>query len=419
MDQPGEDLIRQIETAKLVGEMFIFSADLPPSLSPRVFADLLNHYARQVTVGNAAAFARFLGLDYLMVRALRYGVNRPTLNAFVTLLHRLELSVKEFFDGKESEIELPDRREFSLPPRISEARELMQAALTDPACPSISELSGRIGYKDEGNFRQASPELCKEISARNRRVRKYDHQAHLSLYDAQTLREKLVAALQENPAPSLRQIAEGLGYKSSSSLRVRYPDLCSALIERRQAYLKEWKESLEEKLKAVLTEEPPPTLRAIASRLGMKNESAIVYHFPDLTKAIADRYREYRKNCREQARLALESALTEVPPPSVRQIARNTRHSLTRLYTDFPDLCRQVAANRIEHLHQRSLARKEKRKAEIKQVVLSLNAQGIFPSSRQIVQSPLGKNILRADWARKYYEELLGEIALGDKAERS
>src|SRR5262245_977919 len=41
-------------------------------------------------------------------------------------------------------------------------------------CPSASELSSRIGYKSEGTLRYAAPESCKEISARNRQVRKCD-----------------------------------------------------------------------------------------------------------------------------------------------------------------------------------------------------------------------------------------------------
>jgi TniQ len=417
-DQPEEDLIQRIEKARIVGEMLTISADLPSSLSPRDFADLLNRYARQVTDGNAAAFARFLGFDYLMVRALRYGLNRPMLDVFVTLILRLGLSVKEFLDGKETKIELPNRREYQLPPRTLEARELMQAAVMDPSCPSVSELSGRIGYKNEGNLRQADPELCKEISARNRRVRKYDPQAHKSFYGDQTLREKLSVALLENPAPSLKQIAEDLGYKFPSSLKSRCPDLCYALMERRQTYLKEWKGELEEKLKAVLSEEPPPTLRAIVSRLGMRNEGAITYHFPDLAKTITDRHREYRKNCREKAKLTLESALTEVPPHSIHQIARNTKFSLTGLYRHYPDLCHRVAANRIDYLHQRSQARREKDKAKIKQAVLGLAAQGIFPSAGQIVQLPICKNMLRPKWAREYHEELLREITTADKAEK-
>jgi hypothetical protein len=77
------------------------------------------------------------------------------------------------------------------------------------------------------------------------------------------LREKLTAALDENPAPTLARITEGLGYKDQSSLRDRRPDLYYALRERRQVCLKERKESLERTLKAALIEEPPPTIKTI------------------------------------------------------------------------------------------------------------------------------------------------------------
>lgn len=375
MEQPWEESIQRLEKAQLVGEMLTLSPKLPPSLSPRDFADHLNRHIRQITVGNAAGFARFIEIDYLVLRALRYGVNRPVLDVFITLLLGLQLSVKDFLDGKQSGIEPPDRREFILPRSLPRVKELMQAALIDPVCPSVSELSSRIGYQDQGNFRQADPEMCKRISARNRKVRTYDPLAHRQLYDDQTLREKLSAACQENPAPSLQQIAKRLGYKYPSTLHARCPDLYNALIERRRTYLKERNESVKRQLTSVLTEEPPPSLRKIAARLGHKSESRVSYQFPELAKAIADRYRGYWKNGRDQAKLALEAALTECPPPSVRQIARDTARSLSSLYRHYPELCRQVAANRIQYLHTRSVTSKERRKAEIKREALNLAEQ--------------------------------------------
>jgi hypothetical protein len=252
---------------------------------------------------------------------------------------------------------------------------MMRAALTDPVCPAVSELSNRIDYQNQGNFRQADPEMCKQISARNRQVRTYDPLAHRQFYDDQTLREKLSATCQENPAPSLRQIAKRLGYKYPSTLHARCPDLYHALIERRRAYLKERNESVKRQLSAVLTEEPPPSLRTIAARLGHKSESRVSYQFPELATAIADMYRKYWKDGREQAKSALEAALTEFPPPSVRQIARDTARSLSSLYRHYPELCRQVAANRIQYLHTRSVTSKERRKAEIKREALNLDEQ--------------------------------------------
>lgn len=408
--EPPSALVR----ASLVGELLATPTNLLPPLSSRLFADLLDHYARQVTAGNVAAFARFLGFDYLMTRALRYGANRPMLHVLITLLERLELSVLEFFSGQPTGIALPDQREYQMPDRLAAAQALMQTAATDPSCPSVNELSRRLGYKHAGNFRQANPELCKEIAERNRRVRTYDPLAHQSLYDEQTLREKLSAALLLHPAPALKQIAEELGYQAISSLRVRCPDLYQALRQRRNTYLQERKAALAEALQAILQEEPPPTLRAVTQRLELKSESCIVYQFPALAKAITQRYRDHQSAHKESIRQALEAALTAAPPLSVRQIARNTQASLSRLYDYFPDLCRQVAARRIEYLRQRSLGRKERFKAALKQLVTELAEQGIFPSRKHISQSALGPNILRSDWACAYYEELLREIPLAE-----
>jgi hypothetical protein len=109
-----------------------------------------------------------------------------------------------------------------------------------------------------------------------------------------------------------------------------------------------------------------PAIKAIATRLGLKTTGAIHHNFPELERAIADRARAYWEAGLKRAQLALESALTEVPPPSVPEVARNTNHGVGKLYLHFPDLCRQVAANYSAYRHQRSIARmEEKRKSKM------------------------------------------------------
>ena len=365
--QPGEDLIQQIEKARAVGEMLALSADLSPSFSPRDFHALLTRYTRQITAGNFAAFARFLGLNYRTLMEFRYDVNiRPTLDTFIKPIQRLELSVKNFLAGKESEIELPDWREFHFSGSSSSTKELIQAAVNDPARPSLSELATQIGYKSKASLKRIAPELCREISARNHEVRVNNPQANKRRYDDKTLREKFSAALAENPSGTPIQIANAIGYKDCKSLIDRCPDLYSALVERRRANRKHRNELLEKVLKAALMEHPPPTIKAIATRLGLKTTSAIHHNFPELERAIADRARAYWEAGLKRAQLALESALTEVPPPSVPEVARNTNQGVGKLYLHFPDLCRQVAANYSAYRHQRSVARmEEKRKSKM------------------------------------------------------
>src|SRR5215470_5144610 len=93
--------------------MLTISADLPSSLSRSDFFDLLGHYRRQVNIGSRAAFARCLGFD-----------PKPTLDLFVALILGLELSVREFLDGKETKMELPNQQEYQLQRRRISARTL-------------------------------------------------------------------------------------------------------------------------------------------------------------------------------------------------------------------------------------------------------------------------------------------------------
>jgi hypothetical protein len=197
-----------------------------------------------------------------------------------------------------------------------------------------------------------------KVSGREARVK--NPQANKRRYDDKTLRKRVSAALAENPSAAPIQIANAIGYKDCRSLIDRCPDLYPALVERRRADRKQRNESLEKALKAALMEHPPPTIKAIATRLGLKTTGAIHHNFPELERAIADRARAYWEAGLKRAQLALESALTEIPPPSVPEVARNTNQGVGKLYLHFPDSCRQVAANYSAYRHQRSIARKRK-----------------------------------------------------------
>ena len=52
----------------------------------------------------------------------------------------------------------------------------------------------------------------------------------------------------------------------------------------------------EEVLKNALTQNPPLCLAHIAKRMG-RRAATIRHHFPDLCKAVVDRYAEYEQRC--------------------------------------------------------------------------------------------------------------------------
>jgi hypothetical protein len=109
-----------------------------------------------------------------------------------------------------------------------------------------------------------------------------------------------------------------------------------------------------------LTEEPPPTLSEICLRPGIKTYGVIQSRFPKLAKAIIERHKEHRKKWTEEAKLELEIALTEVPSPSVKEIARRLKCGHKRLRCNFPDLYIQVVANHAESIRNRKLMPKKR-----------------------------------------------------------
>lgn len=402
-----EDLMSQVEIARLAGELLSLapSLELSNTLTHRNFVARLSGYIEQLTKGNAAAFTRFIGGDYLKIRQLKSGANLPTLGVFIHLLERLQLSVKEFFDGKPAGVDQPEQRDIYLPAKKAEATRFLEAALTDPACPSLSELAKELGYKREVYLRWLCPELSHKICARHREVRSRKEFRRVRLYDDQSLREALESALQETPAPAVQVIAERLGYKYATTLRIRCPDLYQALLERRANYLREENEKTKKALEAALTEEPPPTFRTVHLRLGVWTEGKLKNQYPELCKAIVNRHKDFQKAKTVDVVHALEEALREEPPPSVRELSRRMNSSISALYRHEPKLCKQIAARRLDYLARRATKRKESLYQEIRRAVARLHLEGIYPSQSLVASLLSVPNFMRHDDARAVYRE--------------
>lgn len=409
------DLAERVQVAALAGEVLSLSPRLEGSraLSQQNFVARLSGYIRQLTKGNVAAFARFIGSDYLKVRQLKAGINLPTLEVQIHLLRRLRLTAADFFDGRPAAVARPEQRDIYLPHKKAEVRSFLEAALTDPTCPSLGELAARLGYKREALLRSLYPELCRAICARHRAVRDTSSFHRVRLYDDQALRAVLQAALQETPAPALQAVAERLGYKYAIPLRQRAPDLYRALLERRRAYLREKSEETKAILQATLAEDPPPTLRMVQLRLGVKSDGTLKCQHRELCRTIVERYRAFREAATLAVRPALEAALTEEPPPSVRQIACRTRRCISALYRREPDLCRRLATRRLAHSAWRAEAKRQAVYEEIRQAVARLHAEGIYPSHNRVASALSAPYFMRREGALAVYREAKRELGIG------
>ena len=102
------------------------------------------------------------------------------------------------------------------------------------------------------------------------------------------------AALQENPPPSLRSLAVRLGYNDKKVFARHFPDLGSKLQARRKALARNHAAQLREELKRFTRTEPAPSMAEVCRRLGLKHLTAS-RKFPKEYKLIVSRYQRRRR----------------------------------------------------------------------------------------------------------------------------
>jgi transcriptional regulator with XRE-family HTH domain len=136
-------------------------------------------------------------------------------------------------------------------------------------------------------------------------------------------------------------------------------------------------------LEAALSIEVTPSLQEVARSLGYSS-TALAKHFPVKCKKLSEKYKQWRKAEWMKVAVELEEALVRDPPQSIRAIAEDLNRNHTSLYQYFPDLCRRIA-QRYE-LYRRAYReqKQETFRREIREIVLALNLDGIYPSVKRV-----------------------------------
>jgi hypothetical protein len=168
-------------------------------------------------------------------------------------------------------------------------KALEESLVLEMPCP-VHRSAHSLGFQTEDPLTRRFPDLCRAIKAKRVLVRAARRR---------TLASALEAALKENPPPSLEQIAHPLGYTSHTVIREWEPALCAKLTSMRREFAERSRKELGRRLKAVLTEDPPPSLREVHARLGVTQ--AITYgNFPEIHGAISARYQGFQRGLRHQ-----------------------------------------------------------------------------------------------------------------------
>lgn len=171
------------------------------------------------------------------------------------------------------------------------------------------------------------------------------------------------------------------------------------------------KEDLESHLKKALNTEMPKSLNEISREGGFSHEAA-ENNFPILCKLIKDKYNTYHENLKIERQLKLERALIDCLnleiPISLKDCLLQCGVPPTTAKRHYPDLCMKVVLRYKEYVTNQAKERDAQLSKEIENIMLELNAKGIYPSQIEINKLISKPGILRA----KKYKELRKRILL-------
>lgn len=230
--------------------------------------------------------------------------------------------------------------------RTEQIRNALQQAVTEQPAPSLGDIARRLGYTTTSRLYVADRVLCRMIVRNfNKSGRSYWWRRGGSKGPEESaIRSALEDSLSLEFPVAVYRIARDLGFETESPVTARFPDLCGAIKAKRAAARKARRDRTAAGLKSALNEDPPPTLEEVAKRLGYDSDNSIKALESRLCARLVERRRRLVERAKKALKKKLKAALRENPPPSMRKVL--TRLGITEgvSYGNFPNIHRAIAA---------------------------------------------------------------------------
>ncbi|GEM_PF-3598794 len=199
------------------------------------------------------------------------------------------------------------------------------------------------------------------------------------------IKETLTRALESSAPKALEQIARDLGYAGSGSLRSKFPDLCAAIskkvVDNTQLHYAKVSHALEDALK----KNPAPTLAAVARSLGCASNT-LQTHESELSSQLLALHRTQLEERKKALVKEAEAALTEVPPPSVRQLCIRLGVNAMTMLGYCPSAMKQLAEQHRLYIANETTRRQEALVSSVLGIATDLAGRNIYPSLPRIVE---------------------------------
>lgn len=219
-------------------------------------------------------------------------------------------------------------------------RRLLVEALNQECPPSLYVLGRNLGYKSSDPLLRRFRELCDSINNRRaewKRMRK------------ESIKDALEAALTEQPPPSITKVGCRLGYPNGVTIGVYFPRLCEEISKRHINFLSSRREEIRDQLRAALGEAVPPTLREVADRVGY-SWSYLSVQFPTECRLLTKRRRRVlkrlsvsrKKRARRSIKLIAKRLYAEKVYPSISQVRAKLPAEISVDTKELSDTLREV-----------------------------------------------------------------------------
>jgi hypothetical protein len=208
-----------------------------------------------------------------------------------------------------------------------EVRCEIDAALHSESPCDIRELTRRLGFQRPERLYQVDGALCHRVTVRYRncaRTHWWRRPGAKRISDVSTIQKLLEESLAMDPPIAVRQIAGDLGYANGGFIHQKFPELCHAIAEKTAAYKSRVLETIRCAILAACDEQPPPTLRELSKRLGFQSYSAVRDQFPELTNRLLDARLEHkRKEDSQKLRTELLFVVFGKEAPALSRVSRS------------------------------------------------------------------------------------------------
>lgn len=256
----------------------------------------------------------------------------------------------------------------------------------------MHDIAAKLGYSSAMSLRRRNPELCDQISNRYRKSTiRIPAAPPLSAVPSNgTIRRALGRALAQRPRIPVKTVARNLGFRNVVSLYNRFPDICRAFAAANRTERTQRLEPMRAAVESALTENPPPALRELAERLGC-TDAALQYRFPELRAALLKRQPERKRLINENLLSVFQRASIEEPPPSMETVAARAGKGAAYLRAIHPDLFNIIQRRHHTKRSSDAASRRAAFREEIAGAVAELRQRGITPSRLRVfatIQNP-------------------------------